>query len=577
MKDGVQKRETLPENGTTRDRSSQSQQYVSKKDRSHEKEHGKVIDPPPGTPEEAGMSNQELLDSALEFCQASNDFWEQGDLDNAIDALDKAYSLVLRVDGADDPEIIQQKEDLRFTISKRITEVYASRFTVANGLQGAIPLVMNRHVEQALKQLTGRERKFFLSAYRRSGLYRPSIVKALKEAGLPEELSWLPLIESGFKVRALSRARALGLWQFIASTGYKYGLSRDEWIDERMDPEKATQAAIAYLRELHQIFGDWTTALAAYNCGEGLVLKRIRTQKINYLDHFWDLYERLPSETACYVPRFLAVLHILKDPQSYGMALPPVDEEVEKEVVHITKQVHLKTVSRSIDADYKLLELLNAELRHNMTPKERYPLKVPSGKGAILLAKLSDIPVYKPPVTAKRTYIVHRVKRGESLSGIASRYRTSVRSIMAANGLKRKDYLKAGWRLKVPTGRGYTPSRGGSPVRASKLSKKSFKYKVKKGDSLWTIANQFNTTTNAIKSYNRLRGNTLRIGQVLTIPGAMSGPAPERTKHYTVRKGDTPYIIAKKHQMNLASFLKLNNLTPRSTIFPGQALLVMVD
>jgi membrane-bound lytic murein transglycosylase D len=132
------------------------------------------------------------------------------------------------------------------------------------------------------------------------------ILEKLEAAGLPAELSWLPLIESGFKVKALSRARALGLWQFIPSTGYKFGLKRDQYIDERIDFEKSSDAAIAYLKELHNIFGDWSTVLAAYNCGEGRVLRVIRTQNINYLDDFWDLFGRLPFETARYVPRFLA-------------------------------------------------------------------------------------------------------------------------------------------------------------------------------------------------------------------------------------------------------------------------------
>ncbi|HBF42355.1 MAG TPA: lytic transglycosylase, partial [Desulfobacteraceae bacterium] len=196
-------------------------------------------------------SEQELLDSALAFCQASNDFWEQGDLENAIDALDQAYSLILKVNPKDNPEFLQQREDLRFTISKRIIEVYSSRFTVANGYHKAIPLAMNSHVQKALNMFKGVKKDFFVNAYRRSGKYRQKIIKEMKKAGMPVELSWLPLIESGFKVRAFSRARALGLWQFIASTGYKYGLKRDQWIDERMDPEKSTIAAIAYLKELH--------------------------------------------------------------------------------------------------------------------------------------------------------------------------------------------------------------------------------------------------------------------------------------------------------------------------------------
>jgi membrane-bound lytic murein transglycosylase D len=265
-------------------------------------------------------TEQEIIDSALEYCQASNDFWEKGDLDNAIDCLDKAYSLTLRIDNNASPAILQEKEDLRITIAKRMLEVYSSRFTTVNGSHKAIPLAMNHHVQKAIDLFTrGKEKEWFLKVYARSGKYRPAIVRELKKAGLPEELSWLPFIESGYSNVAISSARALGMWQFIASTGYKYGLNRDNWIDERMNPEKATKAAIAYLTELHQIFGEWTTALAAYNCGEARVLREISTQKINYMDNFWDLYEKLPNETAFYVPKFLAVLHIVNNPCAYGI------------------------------------------------------------------------------------------------------------------------------------------------------------------------------------------------------------------------------------------------------------------
>ncbi|MEJ2723313.1 MAG: LysM peptidoglycan-binding domain-containing protein [Deltaproteobacteria bacterium] len=527
-----------------------------------------------GAPE---MTNQELLDSALEYCQASNDFWERGDLENALDALDKAYSLILKIKTDNDAEVLQQKEDLRFTISKRIIETYASRFTAANGSHKAIPLVMNRHVERALDIYKGRERAFFLESYRRSGRYRPSIVKALHEAGLPEELSWLPLIESGFKVRAMSRARALGLWQFIASTGYKFGLKRDHWIDERMDPEKSTQAAIGYLKELHQIFGDWTTVLAAYNCGERRVLNRIKSQRINYLDNFWDLYEMLPRETAFYVPRFLAVLHILSDPEAHGFILPPVDPAIETEAVTINKQVHLKTIAKRLDIDYGLLKDINAELRHDCTPKDPHALKVPAGKGGMLLAKLDDIPVWQPPVPA---YVVHRVRPGESLSVIAARYKTSVRSIMAMNSLRRSHYLRVGWKLRIPTSKLRASQLNRlerPPVQTASLKDDLVTYVVEEGDSLWIVAERFGTTIRVIQSLNHLSSSELRVGQVLKVPRASSTSDSTETDVYRVRKGDSPYLIARRHRMNLAEFLELNHLTPRSTIFPGQTLLVKAD
>ncbi|MFH1351153.1 MAG: LysM peptidoglycan-binding domain-containing protein [Pseudomonadota bacterium] len=521
--------------------------------------------------EDSRSKNQELLDSALEFIEASNDFWERGDLDNALDALDKAYSLILKVDTEEDTELLQQKEDLRFTISKRIIEVYASRFTAVNGYHKAIPLVMNHHVKKALDLLTGRERNFFLNTYRRSGKYRPAIVKALKEEGLPEDLSWLPLIESGFNVRALSRARALGLWQFIASTGYKFGLTRGQWVDERMDPEKSTKAAIAYLKELHQIFGDWTTVLAAYNCGERRVLNCIRTQKINYLDNFWDLYQKLPEETAFYVPKFLAVLHILNNPSAYGMELPPVEEEMETEEITVNKQVHLKTIGEAVGIGFDLLRDLNPELRHYLTPDRPYSLKVPQGKGELLLAKLNDLPVWQQPVPS---YDVHNVRSGETLSLIAKRYKTSVKAIMDMNGLKSNKYLKVGWRLRIP-GKGTTVSRlERPPVQTSKLKEAITEYEVKKGDSLWQIAQRFGTTTEVIRSLNHLKNSSLRIGQVLKISKSSATSTPHKVQTYRVQRGDYPYLIAKRHEMDLSEFLRLNKLTPSSTIFPGQTVLV---
>jgi membrane-bound lytic murein transglycosylase D len=468
------------------------------------------------SPQTRTESDQEMLDCALEFCQTSNDFWEQGDLDNALDALDKAYSLVLKVTHSQDPEILQQRDDLRFTISKRIIECYSSRFIVANGYHKAIPVIVNSYVEKELKIFTGSERKFFLEAYRRSGKYRPAIVRALKEAGLPEELSWLPLIESGFKVKALSRARALGLWQFIASTGYKFGLNRDRFIDERMDPEKSTRAAIAYLKELHQIFGDWTTVLAAYNCGEGTVLKRIRTQRINYLDNFWDLYEELPRETACYVPRFLAVLQILNDPEAHGFTLPPVEEEIESEEISIDRVVHLKTMASHLEVDYEVLKDLNPELRYNCTPDRPYTFTVPKGKGATLLAKIDSIPVWHNPIPA---YVTHEVKNGESLSVIARRYGTSVKLIMALNKLESRHFIRQGWKLKIPARGKYAAAKSEpEPVPGSATTGNCTRYVVQKGDCLSKVAHQFGTTTKVIQSLNQLNDTRLQIGQVIMIP-----------------------------------------------------------
>jgi len=517
---------------------------------------------------------QEKIENAMELLQAAGYFREQGDPDSAIEALDKAYAEILKVDEEGDPELAQQKEDLRFTISKRVVEAYASRYKTANGLHNAIPLTMNRHVQRAIDLFTGRQKDFFLAAYKRSGIYRPFILEALEEAGLPVELSWLPLIESGFKVRAFSRARAMGLWQFIASTGYKYGLKRDRWIDERMDPQKSTLAAISYLKELHRMFGDWTTALAAYNCGEWAVLRRIRAQKINYLDNFWDLYEKLPQETAFYVPSFLAVLHIVNSPEKYGLDLPPIEGPPETETVMVSRQSALKDLGKLIDVDPARLAEINAALRRGITPSGPYELTVPSGKGEILLSKLNDIPAWRNPVPS---YYVHKVRSGDTLSEIAQRYRASVESIKSVNGLK-ADFLRAGARLKIPTGtQEMATSRETAPMQSGGLKGKVLTHEVKRGDSLWKIAREYDTTTDLIISLNQIRNTRLTVGQVIKVPSWSSETRPAKTSSYLVRRGDSPYLIARRHHMDLSELLSLNKLTPRCRIYPGQRLLVRAD
>ena len=510
------------------------------------------------------------LDEALELCQVSQVYWQEGELENAVEALDRAYALILNVNTSNRPKLIQQKEDLRFMISKRILEIYASRNIVVNGNHNAIPIVINRHVQAEIDLFTkGRERRFFIESYRRSGRYRDKIVNALKAAGLPEELSWIPLIESGFKVNALSRARALGLWQFIPSTGYKFGLQRNKFIDQRMDPEKSTRAAIEYLKELHRIFGDWSTVLAAYNCGEGRVLKVIRSQNVNYLDNFWDLYERLPRETARYVPRFLATLHILNNPESYGLDMVSVDPPMQYETVAVDKQVHLRNVAKSIGVDEKILRGLNPELRYRILPGDNYRLRIPPGSSDLLMAEIDQIPVSHPP---QRAYVYHRVRHGETLSVIARKYRTSVRSIMRANNLRRSNYIVAGKRLKIPQ-RGYRkpsvrkfqrPTNGHAVIHI-----------VRKGDSLYTIARKYGTTTKKIQELNNLATTMLIKGQTLTIfPRKNDPPAVNGLTTYEVRPGDSPFLIAQRHQMPLNRLLYLNRLYPGSKIFPGQKLYI---
>ena len=503
---------------------------------------------------------QARFDKSLEFYQAAMEFWQQGEIESALEALDNGYALIINTRTGDEPEFIQQKDDLRFMISKRILEIYASRHTTVKGNYNAIPVEINDYVQKEIDHLTGSARQFFINSYKRSGKYRPYITEQLREAGLPEELSWLPLVESGYRVNALSHARALGMWQFIASTGYKFGLKRDPYVDERLDPYRSTHAAIAYLQELHDIFGDWKTVLAAYNCGEGRVLREIRRQNINYLDDFWDLYQRLPRETAQYVPRFIATLHIVENLEKYGMGNLEVEDPLEYETLTVAREATLKDIGEAIGTSEDELAYLNPELRYKLLPNDEYALRVPPGKKELLLAKIDEIPEFR---RGPQRVAQHRVRRGETLSGIASRHGVTVQEIARYNNILRDNYIVAGQVLKIPQA---TDIAAAGSARSAETI---INYEVRRGDSLWLLANRYNTTTKKIQDLNNLKSVNLHIGQKLKIPAA-SGSGGLKT--YTVKRGDSPARIASRHNMSLNEFLEINQLTRSCRIYPDQKL-----
>lgn len=507
--------------------------------------------PPPPGPEA-------LLQDALEAYESAVVFWEQGAFDDAFAALDHAYEAMAAVSADEDPVLAQEKENLRHLISRRVVEIYASRQTAVGDPNGSIRVTLNDDVNREIERFRGPEREFFIESYRRSGLYRPMIVEQLRAAGMPEQLSWLPLVESGFKSRALSSARALGLWQFIASTGYRYGLERNAWVDERMDPEKATGAAIGYLTDLHHLFGDWMTALAAYNCGERAVLREIGNQRFSYFDRFWDLYARLPRETRRYVPRFLATLAILDDPEAYGFDLPEPLSPLEYQELAIERPMDLAALERMADLEEGVLAELNPELRSRATPGGPYTLRVPPGAEETVLAGLEKTPAWEPP---ELRIAMHRVRPGETLSGIATRHRTSVRAIMDANRLRSAHRIWPGQQLRVPG--------AGQVTAASSEAGGEVRHKVRRGDSLWQIASRYGTTVEQIRRNNSLSGNLLRPGQTLTVRAGSSGGSV-----YVVRRGDTLGAIARREGVSLAHLLQANDLNRRSTIFPGQSLVI---
>ncbi len=514
------------------------------------------------------LDSAQMLETALITTEEATKSWQAGNQDDALIKLDQAYQLLLQIPDEDSTEIIQGKDNLRLLISRRIVEVYASRGTTAGSIERSIPLVENEHVQREIKSFQTWERDFFLAAYQRSGRYRPMILEALRKAGMPEQLSWLPLIESGFKSNALSTARALGMWQFIPSTGYRYNLNRDDWVDERMDPEKATAAALTYMLEMHDMFGDWYSVLAGYNCGEARVARVIKNQSVNYMDNFWDLYEKLPNETARYVPRFIATLLIIGDPDKYGFVLPEPDAPIETATIEIDRPVKLADLEGSLGLAKDSLRWLNPELRHQVTPDRVYNLKVPSEVVETAVAVIENLPTWEIP-HEETGY--HLVRPGETLSVIARKYGIAPKKLMAANKLRNRNVVQVGQRLMIP-GRKVAASSGRSESSkpADSVSKVTTSHKVKRGESLWSIAQLHGTSVDQVKALNHLRTNHVEVGMELTVRQSEGKPrASVRT--YQVRRGDTLARIAERHKVSLSELMRVNNLSDEK-IYPRQTL-----
>jgi membrane-bound lytic murein transglycosylase D len=451
-----------------------------------------------------------LLEDAFAAYEEALAALDREDMEAAQAKLDEAFGFLLRMSVPADSPLLQEKHDLRLLIAQRIQKISVTRTTLASSVNGSIPLVENQWVQREIKSFQTVERKAFEDSYRRSGLYRGMILEELRQEHLPEQLSWIPLIESAFRPRALSRARALGMWQFIRSTGYRYGLKQDKYIDERMDPVKATRAAIHYMIELHDMFGDWTAAIAAYNCGEAQVQRVMRAQKVEYFDSFWDIFANLPFETARHVPRFIATLLIVGDPAKYGFELPPPDPPLQTETIRVDAAVKLATLSQNLGLDPTVLVGLNSELRHDSTPNYPYDLRIPAGYGEKCLACIASLPQYIPPDVVTDRYTV---RSGDTLGAIALRYRTSVDALVRLNGLKSRTLIRPGQVLRVP-------SRGGVETAApapAATAGEQVTHIVRGGDTLFQIAQSYKTTVEKIKAENGLTSDILFVGQKLVI------------------------------------------------------------
>jgi membrane-bound lytic murein transglycosylase D len=369
-----------------------------------------------------------------------------------------------------------------------------------------LPLVMNDYVASYINFYSTRAHGTLERALVRSGRYRDMIQRVLKEEGVPQDLMYLAEAESGFEPLALSRAGARGMWQFMSSRASGYGLQRSWWIDERQDPEKATRAAARHLRDLYNQFGDWYLAMAAYNSGPGNVQQAVR--RTGYAD-FWELYKRnvLPKETKNYVPIILAFTIMAKNPAQYGLDKLQPALPLETDTVKIDYPVDLRLVAECVDSDLNTLTELNPSLMRLTTPKDSvYDLRLPAGAKNKFDQAIAGIPLDK-----RVAWRYHHVAAGDTLDSIARHYHASPRSIEEVNGLHGEE-LRTDSKIIIPVTAG---KFSGSTQIA--YSRTATHYKVRRGDTVLSVADDFGVPADRLRRWNRLKGDQLAHGRVLVI------------------------------------------------------------
>ncbi len=407
--------------------------------------------------------------------------------------------------------------------------------TVTADLQAIIhdiDIPLNAKVLSFVQLFTGRLRSYLEEGLSRGMQYLPMIQDVFRAEGLPLDLAYIPLVESAFKPSALSRAKARGMWQFMRGTALENGLAHDWYIDERAEPEKATRAAAKYLKTLNGMFdGDWHLALASYNGGPGRVQRAV---KRSGRSDFWKLSETtryLPRETRDYVPLILAAIIIARNPTQYGMNVQPF-EQPPTESVTLSAAVDLRRIAEWLGTPVQVLQDLNPELRRWTTPVRAtdYELKVPSGAGDIVRAHLAQS---DPDDLAPLNW--HTVKKGETLVTIAKKLKVNRTDLAEANYLSSRAKVATGQRLIIPRAPALLATRTDNPApdtesrqvdpvlssntapKAGETAQASLVYRVKRGDTLFSIAKLYRTTVASLKTWNRLRSNSIQVGQRLTI------------------------------------------------------------
>ena len=464
-----------------------------------------------------------------------------------------------------------------------------------------LPLMMTDQVAGYISYFSSRGRGSFEHAFARSGRYHDMMVSILKEEGVPQDLIYLAQAESGFQPLAVSRAGARGIWQFMGSRGRGYGLQRSLWVDDRQDPEKSTRAAARHLKDLYKQFGDWYLAMAAYNSGPGTVQAAVR--RTGYAD-FWELYRRnvLPKETRNYVPIILAVTIMTKNLSQYGFDDVSMDEPTAFDTVTVNYPVDLRLVADCVDATPAQLQQLNPSLLRLSTPKEgTFELHLPVGTKEQYQTAIAAI-----PAGMRLWWRYPTVHSSDTLASLARNYHTTTKSIVEANHLDGME-LQADAKVIIPVAPGKHPLSD-----TATYARRITRYKVRKGDTVQTVAENFGVPALMVRRWNGLRGDSLRGRTVLALhlpvtpssesaSTASSKPAHHgktastasakvsarkaaksqeeadssqqpSVLHHTVKSGETLYSIATTYKTTVDA-LKRNNGNV-AVLRPGMILVV---
>ena len=411
--------------------------------------------------------------------------------------------------------------------------------------------------------------------------YLYHIVEQIEQRNMPMEIALLPVIESAFQAHAYSSARAAGLWQFIPGTGKLYGLQQNWWYDGRRDVVASTSAALDYLQKLHDDFGDWQLALAAYNCGEGCVARAIRRNvKAGKDTDFWSL--KLPRETSAYVPKLMAIAQLIGQPEQYQITLKPIANEPYFNVVNVKGQIDLSVAAEWAELEIEQLHQLNPGFNQWATaPDGPHRLVIPIEKTDIFIQGLAVLPAEKQVQWAR-----YKIKSGDSLGGIAQQYKVAVSAIKKANGIKGTN-IRAGKYLLIPVAPGKS---GTAPLPASQslasnqsTSQKGDKktYTVKQGDSWWDIAQLYKVSVKKLTAWNnKVPSDYLQPGQKLVVWSQEKSVASNdtvRSVNYKIRSGDSLWTISQKFKVTINDVRQWNGLNKKAILQPGQNLKLLVD